>query len=116
MSVHFVSTELLSFVLETRAFPERHTGVAISEKLTSIASNYAIADKVLAVVHDQAANMELSLNLLNNDLGWESIHCSAHCLQLCIKDGLSTNSIERMITAARNLLVISTTVCSIRRT
>ena len=71
VSVHYVSADwkLLSFVLETRTFPERHTGKAISEKLTSIASNFSIANKVSAVVHDQAASMKLSLDLLSNDMG-----------------------------------------------
>ena len=39
----------------------------ISEKLTNIASNFAIGDSVSAVVHNQAANMELSLDLLSNE-------------------------------------------------
>lgn len=54
----------MGFVLETSVFPERHTGIA---KLNEITDNFMIKDKVTAVVHDQAANMELSLFILNDE-------------------------------------------------
>ena len=106
VSAHYITEgwELFAFVLETRGFPERHTGQAISEKLSEIAKNFALTEKVTAVVHDQAANMELSLEILNRDLGWESLHCSAHCLQLCLKAGFSINAIDRLVGAARKLV------------
>ena len=56
--------------------------VAVVQQL--LHKDFALTEKVTAVVHDQAANMELSLEILNRDLGWESLHCSAHCLQLCL--------------------------------
>ena len=87
-----------------KGFPERHTGQAISEKLTEIAKNFALTEKVAAVVHDQVANMELSLEVLKGDLGWESLHCFAHCLQLCLKAKISINAIGRLIGAARKLV------------
>ena len=106
MSAHYVSVnwKLFSYVLETKGFPECHTGKATAEKLTAIAANFVLGDKVSAVVHDQAANMEVSLDILSSDMGWESLHCSAHCLQLCIKGRLSMNSIERLIGASRKLV------------
>lgn len=106
VTAHYISTnwELFSFVLETKSFPERHSGKAISEKLIEIAENFALSRKVSTVVHDQAANMELSLEILNSDMGWETLHCSAHCLQLCLKAGLSSNAIDRLIGAARKLV------------
>jgi len=48
--------------------------------------------------------MELSLEILNRDLCWESLHCSAHCLQLCLKAGLSISAIDRLIGAVRKLV------------
>jgi len=106
VTAHYISIDwkLFACVLETKGFPERHTGQAISEKLTEIAQHFALTEKVTAVVHDQAANMELSLEILNRDLGWESLHCSAHCLQLCLKAGLSISAIDRLIGAARKLV------------
>lgn len=106
VTAYYISIDwkLLACVLETKGFPERHTGQAISEKLTKIAQHLALTEKVTVVVHDQAANMELSLEILNRDLGWESLHCSAHCLQLCLKAGLSISAIDRLIGAARKLV------------
>ena len=61
------------YVLETKGFPKRHTGQAISEILTEIlteiAKNFALTERVTAVIHDQVANMELSLEILKGDLG-----------------------------------------------
>ena len=37
------------------------TGQAITDKLVEIATAFAVDEKVSAIVHDQAANMELSL-------------------------------------------------------
>ena len=76
--------------------------VAVVQQL--LHKDFALTEKVTAVVHDQAANMELSLEILNRDLGWESLHCSAHCLQLCLKAGLSISAIDRLIGAARKLV------------
>ena len=37
----------------------------------------------------KAANMESCHRILSKQEGWESIFCSAHCLQLCLKGGLT---------------------------
>ena len=91
VTAHYIAAEwkLFAYVLETKCFSVHHTGQAISEKLTEIAKNFALTEKVTAVVHDQAANMDLSLETLKGDLGWQSLHCSAHCLQLCLKAELA---------------------------
>ena len=111
VTAHYISIDwkLFACVLETKGFPECHTGQAISEKLTEIAQHFALTEKVTAVVHDQAANMEHSLEILNRDLGWASLNCSADCLQLCLKAGLSISAIDRLIQHT-NWLATSTTV------
>ena len=48
--------------------------------------------------------MELSLQILNSSKGWESLRCNAHCLQLCLKAGLSSNGISRLLGASRKLV------------
>ena len=59
------------------------------EWLIEVAENLALSRKVSTVVHDEAANLEL---------------CSAHCLQLCLKAGLTGNAIDRLIGAACKLV------------
>ena len=92
-----------TFVLAIQAFPERHTGEEIAKELKHIVNSYSAREKVSAVVHDQAANM-LCHRILSQDEGWESIFCSAHCLQLCLKEGLSITAIDRLLRAARKLV------------
>ena len=91
-------------MLATRAFPERHTGVEISQKLKKITTEFGISEKVIAIVHDQAANMELCCTLLMEEQGWESQKCSTHCLQLCINGGLQIPAIARLLGACRKLV------------
>ena len=69
VSAHYISPEwkLLSCVLETPGIPERHTGQNIADRLGDIADRWAINEKVSVVVHDQAANMECAIDILEND-------------------------------------------------
>ena len=56
---------MASAVLQTREMPERHIGMHISERLKEAASEWEVAqDKVVAIVHDNAANMVLAGELL----------------------------------------------------
>ena len=62
-TAHFVDEnwKLVSAVLETVHFPESHTGINISQQLKGAVARFAIpTSKVVAVVHDEAANVELA--------------------------------------------------------
>ena len=48
--------------------------------------------------------MECATDILENDRGWQSMKCTAHCLQLCLKAGLSINIIDRLTGAAHKLV------------
>ena len=106
VTLHYISPswDLRSFILATTAFPECHTGAAIAEELKRVVQRYTTKEKVSSVVHDWAANMELCHAILAEDERWESLHCSAHCLQLCLKAGLSIPTIDRLLGAARKLV------------
>ena len=58
--------------------------------------------------------MELSLETLIGYLGWNSLNCSAHCLQLCLKAGLFINAIDRLIGASGKLVGHFNQCCSIK--
>ena len=107
MTGHFVtiSWDLCSCIFETTAFPECHTGPAIALKLQEIITRFKVdTTKVIAIVHDQAANMELSLRILQKHHNINSIRCSGLCLQLCLKTVLSINIVDRLLGAARKLV------------
>ena len=54
-------------------------------------------DKVVAVVHDNAANMVLAEELLE---GWGHLSCFGHTLQLAVNAGLALNEIARQTVAS----------------
>ena len=83
VTAHYLNSlwVMYSYVLETSAFSERHTGVEIAGKLKDIADRFEIGTKVSVVVHDQAANMVNSLDILESERDWMSLNCTAHCLQ-----------------------------------
>ena len=45
-----------------------------------------------------------SLDLPKSELGWKSLKCSAHCLELCLKPGFVIPSINKLLAAARKLV------------
>ena len=106
VTVHFIDLNwsLQEFVLETYGYSERHTGANIACQLQEVAERWTITDKVCTVVHDQAANNILAMKILDERLGWKSQHCTAHCLQLCLKSGLGISTIDRLLGAARKLV------------
>jgi tRNA isopentenyl-2-thiomethyl-A-37 hydroxylase MiaE len=94
-----------SFVLSTKGFPDRHTGVNISQEIIGILREYDIGnDQIEAIVHDQGANYELAVSILNHDFEWNELKCSGHCLQLCVNSGLSLSIIERMVAVGRQIV------------
>ena len=106
VTAHYIdrSWELQAFVLETLPFPERHTGVNIADKLKVLAERWEIKDSVMMVSHDQGSNMKAAMEILNEKCNWKSLHCAAHCLQLCILAGFSINAIDRLLSAAKKIV------------
>ena len=69
---------------------------------------YDIKDKVstivYTIVHDQAANMQLSLRILHESDDIESLCCNAHKLQLCLKAGFAIAATDRLIRCSGKLV------------
>ena len=88
-----------SFVLATREFSGRHTGTAISEAKLKDCEEFGIENKVATIVHDEAANMQLSLRIFgdSSDDRFKSISCNAHQLQLRLKKELSIDAIDQQV-------------------
>ena len=62
-TAHFVDEnwKFVPAVLETAHFPESHTGINISQQLKGAAARFAIpTSQVVAVVHNEAANVKLA--------------------------------------------------------
>ena len=93
-------------VLATAPFPEHHTAVNIVDKVKQVVEEYNIdINCLLAVVHDQCSNMQLAGEMLCELSGnCQSLSCAAHCLQLCVEEGLAISSIAQAIGAAKKLV------------
>ena len=88
---HFIDNywQMVSCIFGTCPFHGTHTAVNISEKLLQVIEEYQLdMGSVTAVVHDQASNMEAGGHILESDWETGSLKCSAHCLQLCVNEGL----------------------------
>ena len=95
---------LRSLVLSTEAIEERHTAVNISQRMTEISTEWKIADKVEAIVQDNAVNMVLAATLVDERLDWSHVACVGHTLQLSINDGLKEATISKMVRIARKIV------------
>ena len=94
-----------SFVLSTKGFSEKHTGVNVCEALKNVVREFGISEaQVVAVVHDQGSNNEVTADLLHENIGWYDVKCAGHCLQLCINSGFSIPAIDRMLSVSRKIV------------
>ncbi|KAK0134197.1 Zinc finger BED domain-containing protein 1 [Merluccius polli] len=96
-----VEGEMVSRVLQTCAMEERHTAANLAEHLRTSTSKWGLEGKVIACVHDNAANMVLANETI---LDWESVPCFAHTLQLAVHDGLKANAMTRLTGACSRLV------------
>ena len=68
LTAHYLDKNTLDqkvYTLSTKYFPSQHTGINISETLSQLLEEWKIGtEHVHLIVHDNAANMILSLDLL----------------------------------------------------
>ena len=67
VTAHFLTGnwKLVTKVLSTAEMPERHTGVHIAQRIRDSIENWGLSnERITAVVHDNAANMNLAIELI----------------------------------------------------
>ena len=91
-----------SFSLGTFPLTESHTGESIKCWIKDLLKKFNVdSNKVVSFVHDNGSNIDLAARLLENELGWLSMGCAGHTLQLCVNAGLKVNrSVDQVIAAA----------------
>jgi hypothetical protein len=103
LTVHWINEdwELQSKVLFTKEMSERHTGENIATCLKQACVHWEIPEEfIVALVHDNASNMTTAAR----ELGWESLPCVAHTLQLAVNKGLNISQISRQSAVCRKLV------------
>lgn len=87
VTCHFIDDfEMVSYLLDCFEFTERHTADNLAEKLRGIAAEWSVADKMVACVTDNAANVTLAVRKAN----WRHLPCFAHTLNLIVRRALDT--------------------------
>ncbi|CAM4573621.1 unnamed protein product [Leuciscus chuanchicus] len=97
--------EMQSICLTTLPLQDRHTASIIAEWLEQVVARFEIPpSKIIAIVHDNGANIVAAANILEEKHGWFSVRCTGHTLQLVINAALKHPSIEKPVGAARCLV------------
>ena len=88
--------EMVSFVLCTEPLEDRHTAENIARWIEEVAEkfDFSLLDDVLAIVHDNAANVVKALRILE---------CAGHTTQLIVNHALKEPRINKALGAARSL-------------
>lgn len=104
---HYITDDwdMQSICLTTMPLQDRHTASNIAEWLEQVVARYEISpSKIIAIVHDNGANIVAAVNLLEEKHGWSSVLCTGHTLQLVINAALKSPGIEKAVGAARCLV------------
>ena len=92
------------YCLACTYFPGSHTGVAISDKFTSIMTAWKInPERQVFLLRDGAANMIVGSNMAS----LPSVHCTIHRLQLVVEDGvLKQRAVRRIVNKCKKLVTL----------
>uniref|UniRef100_A0A3B3DU20 BED-type domain-containing protein n=1 Tax=Oryzias melastigma TaxID=30732 RepID=A0A3B3DU20_ORYME len=100
-TVHFINEdwEIESYVLQTRAMQESHTGAHISDVLKAAADEWGLQAKKPVVVTDNASNMCVAIELT----GYQHVRCFAHVLNLASQRALKVASVAKVLAKVRRI-------------
>jgi len=88
--------------------PLPHTGIALSEKIFSLLSDWGIEEKIFSITLDNASSNDVSVDALQKQLNLRGLlpfhgeffhlRCCAHILNLVVQDGLKSidKSVEKI--------------------
>lgn len=95
ITCHYIGNDQkqYSYNLTTEPFAESHTSVYLKNILENILIEWNIADKCVAIVHDNAANIVGA----TRDMPYEAVCCFAHSLQLVVNKALEVPGFKVVI-------------------
>ena len=104
VTAHFLTENWkpVTKVLSTAEMPERHTGVYIAQRIQDSIENWGLSnERITAVVHNNVANMNLAIKLIQNI---SDISCFGHTLQLAVTSGLGISTIHQFVSMAKKIV------------
>eukprot|EP00117_Sycon_ciliatum_P006073 scpid76706/ scgid9762/ Zinc finger BED domain-containing protein 1; Putative Ac-like transposable element; dREF homolog len=108
-TVHFVFVDkdwkIVSGVLETGVFSGTHTGERLAMYSMDVAKRFGLQpSQVVAVTHDEAANMVTAGRLMAERSGWLSCVCMAHRLQTVVRHALALKEVAKLLCRSRKVV------------
>ncbi|XDV21825.1 hypothetical protein PO909_026845 [Leuciscus waleckii] len=100
-TVHFINEdwEIKSYVLQTRAMHETHTGTHIADVLKAAVGEWNLDAKKPVVVTDNASNMRVAMDLT----GYQHVRCFAHVLNLASQRALKIAAVTKVLVKVRRI-------------
>ena len=101
--MHFFlkSFDLHHFLLETREFPDSHTGINIANEINHILHEWQINDdQIAAITTDNGANVTSATRILK----WNHIPCFSHTLQLRVEKVLKLPSVVKAVARCKRIV------------
>lgn len=101
ITAHYITTEwnLVSYVLQTRAMHDSHTGGNIAELLKEAVTEWGLEEKHPVIVTDNASNMNVAAGLAD----MTHVRCFAHSLNLASQKALKLPAVERLLGRIRRV-------------
>ena len=102
VTCHFINDDwrIENYVLQTRRLDDKHTGENIAAVLNACFQEWNVADKVCAIITDNAKNMTVAVRSTNTK---HHVGCFAHTLNLAARNGLKKFEKEETLPKLRNI-------------
>lgn len=102
VTCHHISPEweMVSHVLQTRAFFESHTGKNVADLLREVMAEWGLVDKDPALVTDNASNMLVAAEISK----LTHVKCFAHSLNLAAQRALKLPAVSRLLGRVRTIV------------
>lgn len=86
ITAHYIDkqTKLCSSLLGCVAFDDKHTAINLAALLKDTVQEWGLANKIAAIVSDNAANITSAIRICN----WRHIGCFAHTINLVVQAAL----------------------------
>ena len=100
VTIHYVNEDckLVNLVLATKEVNEVHSGTHIAAWLEAVIDDYEMSPhKIVAIVTDNGANIVNACEKLKEKYGWIHVRCTAHTLQLCLKQAFEIPQVKSAI-------------------
>ena len=103
LTIHYLAGDftLHSHLLESKEFPDSHSGVNIAQELTQSLNEWGLSmDRLVSFTTDNASNVVVAME----ELECIRVPCFSHCLNLAVEKACSIAEVCKVIARCRRLV------------